>query len=259
MTAPTTTAAHLLAAETRKLRTVSTTWVLTGIGWALVVLTSLLGYLIPAIDMRFDGSARQIAGAIDAIGNNSIIVLIVGVLAITTEFRHGTIGRTLQLVPSRTRVLTAKLAASVVYSVAFVVSSLALVVAILFALSLANDAPMAWGAPVGTAIWNAFAGMALIALFGVALGALIRSQVIAVTLSLIWVFVVEQLVFGFLPRLGQWLPFSALNSIFLNEDIRAQMPPNMQYLDPGVALAVFLSYVVVFTAMAALLMRERDI
>jgi len=259
MTAPTTTAAHLLAAETRKLRTVKTTWVVTGVGWLLVVTGALVGYLVPAMNLTFDGSARQVAGAIDAIGNNSIIVMIVGVLAITTEFRHGTIGRTLQLVPSRSRVLAAKLAASVVYSVAFVASSLALIAAILFGLSAANSAPLTGGAAVNTALWNAFAGMALMAVFGVAIGALIRSQVLAVTLSLIWAFVGEQLIFGFFPRVGQWLPFQALNSVFINEDLRAQLPPDMQYLEPRLALAVFVGYVVVMTGLAALLMRKRDV
>ena len=32
-------------------------------------------------------------------------VLVIGLLAMTTEFRHGTIGRTLQFTPSRTRVV----------------------------------------------------------------------------------------------------------------------------------------------------------
>ncbi|MFA9430417.1 ABC transporter permease [Egicoccus sp. AB-alg2] len=252
-------AVHLLASETRKLRTVATTWVLTAIGWGLVVLSALLPYLIPAMGSPFTGSAEQVASTIDAIGANSIIVMIVGILVVTTEFRHGTIGRTLQLVPSRMRVLGAKLAAGIVYSLAFVLTSLVIVTVILFAMSIAGDAPLHWGAPVGTALWQAFAGLALTSVLGVAVGALIRSQVIAITVSLIWIFVVEQLVFGLRPSAGQWLPFQALNSVFLTAETRAQMPPNAQFLEPGVALAAFLGYVVVFTVVAAVLMRARDV
>ncbi|GGI06142.1 hypothetical protein [Egicoccus halophilus] len=250
---------HLLAAETRKLRTVPTTWVLTGIGWALVALSGLLPFVFPAFGTEFTGSSAQVAEVIDAIGGNSMIVLIVGLLAVTTEFRHGTIGRTLQLVPSRLTVLGAKLAAGAVYAVLFVVTSLALVAALLLALAVAHGEALQWGPEVTTALWQAFVGLVLTALFGVALGALLRSQVIAITVALLWVFVVEQFVAFTLPRVGQWLPFQALNSVFITEEARAQMPPNMAFLEPGTALAAFVGYVVLFTLAAAILMRARDV
>src|SRR5690606_10090586 len=90
---------NLFASELRKLRTVPTPGVISGVGWALVLLSVLLPFIVPGFSDQFTGSASQVAGAIEAIGGNSIIPLVVGVLVITTEFRHGTIGRTLQLVP----------------------------------------------------------------------------------------------------------------------------------------------------------------
>ncbi|HSK22679.1 MAG TPA: hypothetical protein VK906_05870 [Egicoccus sp.] len=255
----TTTPIRLLASEARKLRTVVTTWVLTAVGWGMVMLSVVLPFVVPGFGSPFDGSAEQVANSIDGIGGNSFIVMIVGILIITTEFRHGTIGRTLQLVPSRLTVLTAKLAAGVLYSIAFVVTSLVLVGLFLFVMSAANDVALQWGSQVTTALWQAFVGMALTALLGVAFGALVRSQVLAITVSLIWVLVVEQLVFNFFPRVGQWLPFNALNAMFVTPEARAQMPPGVQFLDVGVALVVFVGYVVVFTLAAAVLMRERDV
>ncbi|MBS3939548.1 MAG: hypothetical protein KG028_01170 [Actinobacteria bacterium] len=255
----TTTPIRLLASEWRKLRTVVTTWVLTAVGWGMVLLGLMLPFIVPGFGAPFDGSAGQIASSVDAIGGNSFIVMIVGILVITTEFRHGTIGRTLQLVPSRLTVLAAKLAAGVLYAIAFVVTSLLIVAVVLFVMSAVNDAPLQWGPAVGTALWQAFVGMSLTALLGVAFGALVRSQVIAITTSLIWVLVVEQLLFNFFPRSGQWLPFNALNALFITPEARAQMPPNVEFLDVGVALGVFVGYVVVFTLAAAVLMRKRDV
>ena len=254
-----TTPVRLLASESRKLRTVATTWVLTALGWGLVLLNLLLPYLVPGFGSPFTVRLARSASAIDAVGATSFVVMIVGIMVVTTEFRHGTIGRTLQLVPSRLLVLGAKLAAGALYAVAFVVTSLLLVGVILLLMSAANDAPLHWGPEVGTALWQAFVGMILTALFGVAFGALVRSQVIAVTTSLIWVLVAESLIFNFFPRVGKWLPFNALGAMFVTPEARAQMPPNVEFLDVGVALAVFLAYVVVFTVAAAVLMRKRDV
>ncbi|MFA9444920.1 hypothetical protein [Egicoccus sp. AB-alg6-2] len=246
------------AAELRKLRTVPTTWVITGIGLALVVLSALLPFLVPGFGGDFTGAAGQVASSVDTIGGNSIIVLIIGVLVVTTEFRHGTIGRTLQLVPSRTRVLAVKLAAGAAYAVAFVGVSLVLVAVILFAMAAVENVSLSWGAEVWTALWQVFVGLGLTAMLGVAVGALLRSQVVAVTLVLVWVFVVENLAM-LLPRVAQWLPFQALNSVFLTAETRAQMPPGMRYLEPAAALATFLGYVAVLTTAAVVLMRERDV
>lgn len=248
----------LFASELRKLRTVWTTWVVTGIGWALVVLSVLIPYIVPGFSNDFSGSAAQVAGAIDQIGTNSIFPLIVGVLIVTTEFRHGTIGRTLQLVPSRLTVLSWKLAAGAAYAVLFTLVSLVLTAFLLVILATAEGVSLSWGTEGWTALWQVLVGMVLPALLGVAVGALLRSQVMAVTAVLVWVFVVENLGM-LLPRVAPWLPFQALNSVFLTEETRAQLPPNIDFLEPGVALAVFLGYVVVFTAAAAVLMRKRDV
>lgn len=248
----------LFASELRKLRTVPTTWVITCIGWALVVLSVLIPYIVPEFSEGFSGTAGQVASAIDQIGTNSIFPLIVGVLVVTTEFRHGTIGRTLQLVPSRLTVLSWKLAAGAAYAVLFTLVSLVLTAFLLVVLAMVEGVTLSWGSEGWTALWQVFVGMILPALLGVAVGALLRSQVMAVTAVLVWVFVVENLAM-LLPDVAPWLPFQALNSVFLTEETRAQMPPNIDYLEPGVALAVFLAYVVAFTALAASLMRKRDV
>jgi ABC-2 type transport system permease protein len=250
----------LLVAEVRKLRTVRTTWVLTAIGLGLVALSTGTLVFSQLMVGPFTGSSEQVAAAVDQIGSNAIIVLVVALLAMTTEFRHGTIGRTLQLTPSRTRVLGSKLAVGVVYAVVFFLASLVVVGVLLLLGSVTQDASLQVGGEVGRSLWQGLVGLALNGIFGVAVGALIRSQVVAITLLLVWLFVVENLFAALWPGIARWLPFQALNALFLSEEVLANVPEGMVApLEPTLALAVFLGYVLVASATAGTLMRVRDV
>jgi ABC-2 type transport system permease protein len=250
----------LLAAEVRKLRTVRTTWILTVLGLVLVALTTGTLVFSDLVVGPFTGSSAQVAAAVDQIGSNAIIVLVVGLLAMTTEFRHGTIGRTLQLTPSRTRVLVSKLSIGVVYAVAFFVASLVVVAVMLAIAAVTQDVSLQVGGEVGTALWQGLVGLSLNGIFGVAVGALIRSQVVAITLLLVWLFVVENLFAALWPEIARWLPFQALNALFLSEEVLANVPDGMAApLEPTLALTVFLAYVLVAAGTAGTLMRVRDV
>lgn len=250
----------VIAAELRKLATVRTTWVLTGIGLALVALSSGLFVLAEEFTGPFGGSDAEVAVAVDQIGSNAVIVLVVAILLVTTEFRHGTMGRTLQLVPSRTRVLAAKVVTGALYALGFFLLGL-LVVAVVLAVGQAlGDLSLDIGSETLTSAWQGPAGLALNAVLGVALGALLRSQVVTITVTLVWLFVAENLVNALLPDVGRWLPFQALNAVFLSEELMAGMPEDqLTPLDPLTALAVFLGYVVVATVVSGILLRVRDV
>jgi ABC-2 type transport system permease protein len=250
----------LLAAEVRKLWTVRTTWVLTLLGLGLVALTTGTLVFSTLVVGPFTGAESQVAAAVDQIGSNAIFVLVVALLAMTTEFRHGTIGRTLQLTPSRSAVLTSKLGVGVVYAFAFFAVSLVVVAVLLLLGTVTEGASLEVGGLVGRAVWQGLVGLALNAMLGVAVGALIRSQVVAITLVLVWLFVVENLFAALWPGLGRWLPFQALNALFLSEDVLTNAPEGMATpLEPSVALAVFLAYVLVATVTAGSLLRVRDV
>jgi ABC-2 type transport system permease protein len=250
----------LLAAEVRKLWTVRTTWILTAMGFALVALTTGTLVFSEMVVGPFTGSAPQVAAAVDQIGSNAIFVLIVALLAMTTEFRHGTIGRTLQLTPSRSVVLSAKLAVGVVYAVVFFVLSLVAVASVLLLGVLLQGASIELGPEVGTAVWQGLVGLSLNGILGVAVGALLRSQVLAITVLLVWLFVVENLVAALWPGIGRWMPFQALNALFLSDEVMANVPEGMfAPLDAPLALATFLGYVLVATVIAGILLRTRDV
>ena len=250
----------LVLAEIRKLRTVRTTWVLTILGWLLVVLSSSVFVFVEDFSGTFRGVDAEVAAAVDQIGSNSVIILIVAILLVTTEFRHGTIGRTLQLTPSRTRVLTAKTVTGAAYAVAFFLTSLAVVAVVVAIGAAVHGVSIDVGPETLGALWQGPVGLVLNAAFGVAIGALLRSQVVTITVTLVWLFIAEQLVAGLLPDVGRWLPFQALNALFLSDEVLAQVPEGqLMPLDAGVALAVFLAYVAVAVVAAGVLLRTRDV
>lgn len=252
-----------LGAELRKLSTLRTAWVVTAIGLAVGGLTTGLTLFVSPTVPGPDGGTTTIdltggAGlaevAVDGIGGNSVWVLIVGILVVTTEFRHGTAGWTFLARPRRIEVVAAKLAAAVVHALAFVAGSL-LVVAGLLTAAATGDEVTVDGA-VLTATWQATAALALTALFGVAVGALLRSQVLSLVLTLVWMFAVEVAVAALLPAVGRWLPFQALQNIFSPE---AFVLGPVEPVDPLLALAAFVGYVVVFAGAGTVMLARRDV
>lgn len=245
----------LLAAERRKLTSVRTIWALTLIGWAFAGLTASASVFGPTAD-QFRGEPAQIAAVIDGIGQSSLFVLVVGLLVMTTEFRHATAGRTLLVTPSRTRMLAAKLIAGVGYALMFVAGGIVVVAVVLGPTAVMHGARLQLDAEVAAAVRDTVAGLGLTALLGVAVGALVRSQVVAITVSLAWVFVLENLVAFLRPGVGRYLPFQALQGLFVPAG--TEMGP-IQVLDPLPALATFLAYVVVALGLSLVLLTRRDI
>lgn len=254
---------NLLASEVRKLRTVITTWVLSGVGLALVLLVAALTLFLDPTTMggaSFSGSDLELAAVLDNIGQGSVIVLVVALLAMTTEFRHGTIGRTLQITPSRSRVLFGKIAASSLYALGFFLVALVLIGVLVLLAAAGQGASLQPGREVAELLWQAPLALVLTAVFGVTFGALVRNQVVAITVTLIWFLMLESLIAWQLPRIGRFLPFTAMSAVFMSPETAANVPEGMlQPLAAGPALAVFFGYIVAMSAAALVLLRYRDV
>lgn len=251
----------IVLAEFRKLRTIRSTWAITVVGLLLVALpTSTVAF---GGFQAFTGSAQQTADLLSGLGGATAIPLIVALLAITTEFRHGTIGRTLQLTPSRIEVMGAKLLAAGGYALVFAVLGAIIATALGFAGALAAGVTLTFSGDYVTTLWQAIAALVLTALLGVAFGALVRSQALALTVALIYIFVLESLVVFARPEIGRWLPFQALNNLFLSSDAMEAGAAGgfamAEPLAPAVAFAVFVSWVVAFAGLAIASMRYRDV
>ncbi len=155
-------------------------------------------------------SASGLAIGVTQIG--VIILMIMAVLAVTSEFRFGTIRTTFQAIPHREVVLGAK---AIVYGgVTAVVTFVVGVVAIVLGKSLAGDRSSdiaLGGAEAIRQYWGIPVYAVLSVLIGLGIGALIRQTAGAIVILLIWSLALEGIV-GIIPTVGDevspYLPFN---------------------------------------------------
>ena len=203
----------LLAAEWLKLRT-------TRLLWGMIPATVALSFAaVAGAVLAADGpaeleSADGIRRVLSVTGTGAILVLVVGILISAGEYRHGTAADTFLTTPRRDRVLVAKWTAGAGVGVAAGVITSVACVGVASILYAVEDATFPFGdAEVWLTLVGALAYTTLFALLGVALGSLVRNQVLAVAAALAWLAVIEHTLVTLLPDLGRWLPAAAGQAI----------------------------------------------
>jgi ABC-2 type transport system permease protein len=261
---------HLLASEWRKVTTTKMLWVLVLVAVVfscvnVVTLTLVASGTIPGSPAALSGNLLQdpdyITTLLAQAGTGATFVLILGIIAMTSEYRHMTVTSTFLSTPRRGRVLMAKMALYALFgaATAVVVTGVVLIVATV-TLSFFDHAPIT-GAAVGSVLLGAVLGFALDAIVGVSLGALIRSQVAAIIVALVWILLVEALLSVLLPSVSKWLPGGALNSA-MDVAVRSDPTGGITAADRlpawGGAL-VLVGYAVVFGVLAWRTTLRRDV
>ena len=247
--------------EWTKLRSVrSTRWALLatvlliiGIGiLACAVFESRWPNLSPGERLRFHPLRANLAGVNFA----QLSIGVLGVLVITGEYSTGMIRSTFSAVPKRLPVLWGK--ALVFGTVAFAIS-LPAVLIVFFAgeailsgqhINIALSYPGVIRALFGAALY-----LTVMGLFGLGLGAIVRSTAGGIAALATIVFV--------LPPIMDLLPSSISNSIdpYLPSNAGGAIwtiTPDPNTLAPWAGLAVFAAYAAVAIAIAALLLTRRD-
>jgi ABC-2 type transport system permease protein len=159
-------------------------------------------------------SARGIRRVLPITGTGALLMLIVGILISAGEYRHGTAADTFLTTPRRHRVVSAKLTVGALVGVSVgVITSIACVAAaaLLYNIKGAEfpfDDAEVWLTLAGTLVYTT-----LFAVLGVALGTLVRNQVLAVAGALAWIGVVEHILVNLAPDIGKWLPTAAGQAI----------------------------------------------
>ena len=227
----------LVRAELLKLRTARSTLALVGF---IAVLSLLSAARVLQAAGRAGGPVRGTAEAwIQVLGaalTPVLLVVLVGGLAVTGELRHGSLTPTLLVTPRRDRVVVAKVLASVLVAVTVTASVLTVATAAGVAAGVLTTAP-------GTQTFRLVGAGLLISVFwawiGVAVGVLVRHQIPALVLPLVWVFVVETLMtaYGF-GAVRWWLPGGAGAGLG-GADLPGVLPPWLAVLVlTGYALAL---------------------
>jgi ABC-2 type transport system permease protein len=239
-----------LLSELRKMRSTRTNLGLLAGMVALILLSVILtGFITkkPELVDLEDQYALLSSGT-----SAALFAALIGVMAITSEFRHGTIRSTFVVTPHRTRVISAKVLASLLMGVLFGLAAIGLSFGIGYAILAVRDIPLAlsttdvlWlvlGTPVLTAAWAAI---------GVGLGALVRNQVLAVIGLILWAMIIENLLRSLVPSIGGYTPVGASAAIIA--------APDEYVLSAGAGGVLLLGYVAVFIAAGALLVARRDV
>jgi len=147
----------------------------------------------------------------------TLAALVLGVLGMAGELRHGTATSTFLVTPKRGRVVAAKLAAAAVTGLAMAAASSAAVLAVGLPWLRAKGIDVAIAdAGVAARVAGLAVAVALYAVLGTGLGALLRNQVAAVVVGLLWWSQgVERVLTGILhqPGLERWLPMGAASAL----------------------------------------------
>ncbi len=238
---------HQLRSELLKLRTTSTTAVLLLAASGLTLLAVFLEGLSPGVrELAKEGTQREMFSAVTSA---VLFATFAGVIAVTSEFRYGTIRPTLVIEPRRRLVVGAKLVAAGLTGVAFGVICVGLAFGAGLSLLAARGVDVAL---TGTHAFNLVAGTiaasALSAMLGVAVGTLIRNQAGAIVAVVAYSVAVDATLFAAVPALGRWLPGKAGDAII--------GLPKDDLLAPAAGALTLLAWTFAF-AIAAMLRNDR--
>jgi ABC-2 type transport system permease protein len=245
----------LARSEWLKIRTVRS-W------WAYLIVIVLLTALAVAAEVGTAESANRNevgfqVGLIENVGIAVLLAIILGITIVTNEFRHGTVTPTFLVAPHRERVVAAKAIVGVVVAVGFALLSLFVVLAVVLPWfeMVGADARLTDG-ELGSRAAQHILSAVLWGLMGVAIGAVIQSQVAALVGTLIWIFLGETLLLGLFNLIDvqgavAYLPFRALDAAdgTGGEDLLSYWP----------GVAVSLGWVALLGALGTERTRRRDI
>lgn len=246
----------LVRSELLKLRTIRVTYGLLAGGVAVVALT-VVAVILTAGNEEGGPPLDTTEGLRNVFGNGGSmaqLTLVLGILVVAGELRHGTITQTFLVTPARSRVVVAKVVAVAVAGLLYGAVASLVVLAIGLPWLAAKDvsAPLL-GSDVLLPVLAGLVGTALYGVMGVGVGALIRNQVAAIVTALVWQSVVESAVVGLLPAVGRWLPQGAARALSQETLSEGHLLP------PWAGGLVLLGYGLAFAAVGARLLVRRDV
>lgn len=258
-----------LVAEYRKLTTTRMWWLL------LIVMVGYLAFVAAVVALSMtalvpegtagpdaDTAASSTYSLVNGIGY--VFPLIIGSLAMTTEFRHQTITQSLLADPNRTRFLVAKLLAIVpVGLVAGVAATVAVVGVGAPVLAIAGDGSLLGDGDVLLGVLLGVVVVALWAVIGVGFGSWVSHQVAAIVIILAFTQFVEPIArvalgqVEALDRVAAFLPGAAADAVigasFLGDS------GSLELLPRWAALLMLLGYAALFAVIGRLTTLRRDI
>jgi ABC-2 type transport system permease protein len=244
-----------LAAEVLKIRTVRS-------GYWLVLSMAVL-VALPVISVLASDAAETLAELgeqrqiIRIAATADVFALLLGIVLIGGELRHGTITQTFLVEPVRERVLAAKAVLGAVLGCALALTAVGLVLVIAIPWLAGNgiDLELGDGELQRVILGIVLAGV-LAGALGVGWGALFRGQGSAVAAALIWLLIGENVLRVALGEHREYSPGSAFAAV-VSGSRSASADDDVLGMWPGTALA--LAYTLAFLVAGTLVLSRRDV
>lgn len=244
---------RLIRSELLKLRTTRTFLGITLAALGLIALIAGAGAAAGSWGADDPSPGRDL---LEVGGLAQLFALVLGVLSVSTEFRHGTITPSLLTVPRRAQLVLAKLAAHGVAGLVLGLVAYGLAALLVFPILSARD--VSSGVSLGTAVELIAGGLVcvtLLAAIGVGVGAIVRNQVGAVMVALGWWIVVEPLL-ATIPKVGDSIAKYGIDGAVNAASASSVADPELGQLAGGLLLV---AYAAIFAAAGIAVLKQRDV
>ena len=243
----------LLRAELIKLQTTRT---FVAIAAVAVATSVLIAALVALLTQPTEDSVLYDVFASDT---SSFFILLLAVIGISGEWRHRTITSSLLAAPDRRRFLAAK-------AIAFAMAGMVLSLLIAATVAVTGVAILSFrGLPLpeigelsGQAGRNALLA-AMLGAFGVAIGGIVRNQIVAVVTLLVVMFLIEPIVLTLAPSVGRFGPLGALSVAAAGIPAEDAGLGDVRLVGTGTAVLLLLAWIAVAFVTAATVLERRDL
>ncbi len=246
---------RLIRAEFVKLRTTQV-WF-----WLLIAAVSICVLVVLGNFLSKPGvqSARDVPVVFASADQACLAVFVLGVLGVTTEFRYQTITPTVLITPSRWTLISAKMIAYAILGILYALVCVAVQLAMTLPWLASRNISFDLGDPdLRRAVFGLFLVLALYGIIGLGIGALLKNQIVAVTLGVIFLLILQNLLLA-IPKVRNAWPYmpAGANTSILNNQSNA--PDVVHILSPGWGVVILLLWAFIPALIGAGLTMNRDI
>jgi hypothetical protein len=250
---------NLIRSEVLKIRSTQVWFWMLLLAAAFTALGTI-GVVVDAISDHDIGAPVDYYSVFTQSGGAGVALLVLGLLGLTTEFRHKTITPTLLATPNRWRLLAGKAASYAIFAIVYALICVALNFAIAIIWLSAAGVPIEYGHGVPGGVGKAFLTLVLTGMFGLGLGALLRNQAAAMVFGIVYFFILDT-VFNYTPLIRKvyaYTPGGGVKAFNSNGHIGG-MPDDVHLLGPAAGGVLFLAWSLALLAIGGRVSLSRDI
>ncbi|MEO7262824.1 MAG: hypothetical protein ABI047_16460 [Jatrophihabitantaceae bacterium] len=250
---------NLIRSEVLKIRSTQVWFWMVLLAAAFTALGTI-GMVVTAINDYDNGAPVDYYAVFTQSEGAGVALLVLGLLGLTTEFRHKTITPTLLATPNRWRLLAGKAASYAVFAVGYALICVVLNFAIAIIWLSAAGVPLDYGHGVPGGVAKAFITLVLTGMFGLGLGAVLRNQAAAMVFGIVYFFILDN-VLNFVPWVRKGYAYTPGGSVkaFLSNGEVENMPGDVHLLAPVAGGVLFLVWALALLVIGGRISLSRDI